>query len=85
MEKTAVVITGFRGNQEITLEEITSLDIINTGTSIFEVNGLKVTLNERIPLVVPDGTYSDVKLSVLYQNNDLSGNRFTIIYKKLKC
>ena len=84
MDRTAVVITDYMGDCVIPLENITSLDIINTGTSIVEVNGLKVSINERVSLIVPDGTVSDIKLEAKYPNNNNAANRFTLIYKKIK-
>lgn len=84
MNKTALVILEYKGTQIVELLDVTTLDIINSGTSIVEVNGVKIIPNQQFQLVRADGTLSDVKLDCRYTNNDDANNRFQIIYKKLK-
>lgn len=83
MQKTAVVITEYIGEQVVVLTNVTTLDVINNGTASVSVNGVNIPVNERTTIIVADGSVSDFKLISKYSYSS-TGNRFTIIYKKLK-
>lgn len=79
----------FREEQIPILENVTSLCIVNKGSSIAQINGVLIYPTQKQILVVPDGTYSKVQLEVNYieTNNSIKGytpkNKILLIYKKL--
>lgn len=87
--ESAFITKEFREEQIPILENVTSLCIVNKGTSIAQVNGVLIYPTQKQILVVPDGTYSKVQLEVNYidTNNSIKGytpkNKILLIYKKL--
>lgn len=87
--ESAFIIKEFREEQIPILENVTSLCIINKGSSIAQINGVLIYPTQKQILVVPDGTYSKVQLEVNYieTNNSIKGytpkNKILLIYKKL--
>jgi hypothetical protein len=87
--ESAFITREFREEQIPILENVTSLCVVNKGTSIAQVNGVLIYPTQKQILVVPDGTYSKVQLDVIYTdtNNSKKGytpkNKILLIYKKL--
>lgn len=87
--ESAFITKEFREEQIPILENVTSLCVVNKGTSIAQVNGVLIYPTQKQILVVPDGTYSKVQLDVIYTdtNNSKKGytpkNKILLIYKKL--
>ena len=87
--ESAFITREFREEQIPILENVTSLCVVNKGTSIAQVNGVLIYPTQKQILVVPDGTYSKVQLEVNYieTNNSIKGytpkNKILLIYKKL--
>jgi hypothetical protein len=87
--ESAFITKEFREEQIPILENVTSLCVVNKGTSIAQVNGVLIYPTQKQILVVPDGTYSKVQLDVNYidTNNSIKGytpkNKILLIYKKL--
>ena len=87
--ESAFITKEFREEQIPVLENVTSLCIVNKGTSIAQINGVLIYPTQKQILVVPDGTYSKVQLEVNYieTNNSIKGytpkNKILLIYKKL--
>lgn len=87
--ESAFITKEFREEQIPVLENVTSLCVVNKGTSIAQVNGVLIYPTQKQILIVPDGTYSKVQLEVIYTdtNNSKKGytpkNKILLIYKKL--
>jgi hypothetical protein len=87
--ESAFIIKEFREEQIPILENVTSLCIVNKGSSIAQINGVLIYPTQKQILVVPDGTYSKVQLEVNYieTSNSIKGytpkNKILLIYKKL--
>ena len=87
--ESAFITKEFREEQIPVLENVTSLCIVNKGSSIAQINGVLIYPTQKQILVVPDGTYSKVQLEVNYieTNNSIKGytpkNKILLIYKKL--
>lgn len=87
--ESAFITKEFREEQIPVLENVTSLCIVNKGTSIAQINGVLIYPTQKQILIVPDGTYSKVKLEVNYTDtsNSIKGftpkNKILLIYKKL--
>jgi hypothetical protein len=87
--ESAFITKEFREEQIPILENVTSLCVVNKGTSIAQVNGVLIYPTQKQILVVPDGTFSKVQLEVIYTdtNNSKKGytpkNKILLIYKKL--
>ena len=87
--ESAFITKEFREEQIPILENVTSLSVVNKGTSIVTINGVVIYPTQKQILIVPDGTYSKVQLEVNYQvtSNRKKGiseqNKILLIYKKL--
>ena len=87
--ESAFITKEFREEQIPVLENVTSLSVVNKGTSIVSINGVLIYPTQKQILIVPDGTYSKVQLEVKYieTNNSIKGytpkNKILLIYKKL--
>jgi hypothetical protein len=87
--ESAFITKEFREEQIPILENVTSLSVVNKGTSIVTINGVLIYPTQKQILIVPDGTYSKVQLEVNYQvtSNRKKGiseqNKILLIYKKL--
>ena len=87
--ESAFITREFREEQIPVLENVTSLCIVNKGTSIANINGVLIYPTQKQILIVPDGTYSKVQLEVKYTdtNSRKKGytptNKILLIYKKL--
>ena len=87
--ESAFITKEFREEQIPILENVTSLSVVNKGTSIVSINGVVIYPTQKQILIVPDGTYSKVQLEVNYTltSNRKKGiseqNKILLIYKKL--
>lgn len=87
--ESAFITKEFREEQIPILENVTSLSVVNKGTSIVTINGVLIYPTQKQILIVPDGTYSKVQLEVNYTvtSNRKKGiseqNKILLIYKKL--
>ena len=87
--ESAFITKEFREEQIPILENVTSLSVVNKGTSIAIINGVLIYPTQKQILIVPDGTYSKVQLEVNYEvtSNRKKGiseqNKILLIYKKL--
>ena len=87
--ESAFITKEFREEQIPILENVTSLSVVNKGTSIVSINGVLIYPTQKQILIVPDGTYSKVQLELNYQvtSNRKKGiseqNKILLIYKKL--
>ena len=87
--ESAFITKEFREEQIPVLENVTSLSVVNKGTSIVSINGVLIYPTQKQILIVPDGTYSKVQLEVNYEvtSNRKKGiseqNKILLIYKKL--
>jgi len=87
--ESAFIIKEFREEQIPILENVTSLCVVNKGSSIAQINGVLIYPTQKQILIVPDGTYSKVQLEVNYTvtSNRKKGiseqNKILLIYKKL--
>lgn len=95
--QTGVVFLKVKDDKEISIDQLTTLQVINSGFVSVFVNELEIASGQNITLVPPDNTLSDVDLSIRFAEIDtgiekdfakFSWNKkeLTIIYKKLiKC
>lgn len=95
--QTGVVFLKVKDDKEISIDQLTTLQVINSGFVSVFVNELEIASGQNITLVPPDNTLSDVDLSIHFAEIDtgvekefakFSWNKkeLTIIYKKLiKC
>ena len=87
--ESAFITKEFREEQIPILENVTSLSVVNKGTSIAIINGVLIYPTQKQILIVPDGTYSKVQLEVNYEvtSDRKKGiseqNKILLIYKKL--
>ena len=87
--ESAFITKEFREEQIPILENVTSLSVVNKGTSIVSINGVPIYPTQKQILIVPDGTYSKVQLEVNYTNTTnlkksiSEQNKILLIYKKL--
>lgn len=87
--ESAFITKEFRDEHIPVLEKVTSLSVVNKGTSIAIINGVLIYPTQKQILIVPDGTYSKVQLDVNYTVNSerkkgtSERNKILIIYKKL--
>ena len=87
--ESAFITKEFREEQIPILENVTSLSVVNKGTSIVSINGVLIYPTQKQILIVPDGTYSKVQLEVNYEvtSDGKKGiseqNKILLIYKKL--
>lgn len=87
--ESAFITKEFREEQIPILENVTSLSVVNKGTSIVTINGVLIYPTQKQILIVPDGTYSKVQLEVNYQVTSKrkkgisEQNKILLIYKKL--
>jgi hypothetical protein len=86
--ESAFITREFREEQIPVLENVTSLCVVNKGTSIATINGVIIYPTQKQILIVPDGTYSKVQLEVIYSNTYIKKgiseqNKILLIYKKL--
>jgi len=75
--ESAFITREFREEQIPVLENVTSLCVVNKGTSIAQVNGVLIYPTQKQILVVPDGTYSKVQLEVIYTDTNNSKKGYT--------
>ena len=64
--ESAFVTREFKEEQIPVLENVTCLCVVNTGTNEVVINGLTIYPSQKQILIVPDGTYSKVQLSVAF-------------------
>lgn len=87
--ESAFITKEFREEQIPILENVTSLSVVNKGTSIVSINGVLIYPTQKQILIVPDGTYSKVQLEVKYEvttkrkKGISEQNKILLIYKKL--
>ncbi|MGC4041981.1 MAG: hypothetical protein QM710_14650 [Flavobacterium sp.] len=87
--ESAFITKEFREEQIPILENVTSLSVVNKGTSIAIINGVNIYPTQKQILIVPDGTFSKVQLEVNYtptaekRKRSPAQNKILLIYKKL--
>ena len=87
--ESAFITKEFREEQIPILENVTSLSVVNKGTSIVSINGVLIYPTQKQILIVPDGTYTKVQLEVNYtvtsdgKKGISEQNKILLIYKKL--
>lgn len=91
---TGVVFLKLKEDKEITVENVTTLQVRNNGVVSVFVNDFEVASKETFVLVTPDGTHSKIDLSIRFgntesgdfQNSSWNKKELDIIYKKtLRC
>lgn len=94
---TGVVFLKFKQDNEVTIDDVTTLQVINNGFVSVFVNDFELASKEQLMLVPPDGTTSKVELTIRFATIDNSPTsdftKFTwnrkeldIIYKKfIRC
>ena len=91
---TGVVFLKLKKDQDITIEDVTTLQVINSGFVPVFINDLELASKERATIVVSDGSTSKVELSIRFAPTDTSGSsefskfswnkkELDIVYKKL--
>lgn len=93
--QTGVVFLRVKEDKEISIENVTTLQVVNSGFVSVFVNELEIKSGENITLVYPDNTLSNIDLAVRFAEIDTvdgfgaftwNKKELTIIYKKLiKC
>ena len=87
--ESAFITKEFKEEQIPILENVTSLSVVNKGTSVAIINGVSIHPTQKQILIVPDGTYSKVQLDVSYiftgkrKKGFSEQNKILLIYKKL--
>jgi hypothetical protein len=97
--ESAFITREFKEEQIPILEKVTCLSVVNTGTAVAVINGVKIYPTQKQILIVPDGTFSRVQLEVTYLDDTSSilyppvfvkkevyskqRNKILLIYKKL--
>lgn len=82
--ESAFITREFKEEQIPVLQKITCLSVVNLGNSVAVVNGVKIYPTQKQILIVPDGTFSNVQLEVVYiKTNVKLSNKILLIYKKL--
>ena len=88
--ETGVVFLRIQEDKEFGTDQVTTLQVINTGYASVFVNELEIKVGEKHTLVPFDNTLSKVDLSIRFADVDTSIPAFTwnkkeitIIYKKL--
>jgi hypothetical protein len=93
-KSTGVVFLKLKEDKEISVDNVTTLQVRNNGVVSVFVNDFEIAGKETFVLVTPDGTQSKIDLSIRFGNNESgelqnsSWNKkeLDIIYKKtLKC
>ena len=94
---TGVVFLKFKEDKEVTIDDVTTLLVVNSGFVSVFVNDFELASKERLTIVPPDGTTSKVELTIRFATIDNSQrsdfSKFTwnkkeldIIYKKyIRC
>lgn len=82
--ESAFITREFKEEQIPVLQKITCLSVVNLGNSVAVVNGVTIYPSQKQILIVPDGTFSNVQLEVVYiKTNVKLLNKILLIYKKL--
>ncbi|WP_131701565.1 hypothetical protein [Flavobacterium sp. ABG] len=93
---TAVVFLKLKQDKEISFDNVTTLQVVNSGFVTVFVNDFEIASKEKITLVPPDGTTSKVELNIRFATDTDTTEKFSgftwnkkeidIIYKKfIKC
>ncbi|WP_269223621.1 hypothetical protein [Flavobacterium sp. IMCC34518] len=91
---TGVVFLKLKNDHDITIDDVTTLQVINSGFVPVFINDLELASKERATIVVSDGTTSKVELSIRFapieSNASKEFSKFSwnkkeldIVYKKL--
>ena len=82
--ESAFITREFKEEQIPVLQKITCLSVVNLGNSVVVINGVTIYPSQKQILIVPDGTFSNVQLEVVYiKTNVKLSNKILLIYKKL--
>lgn len=82
--ESAFITREFKEEQIPVLQKITCLSVVNLGNSVAVVNGVTIYPSQKQILIVPDGTFSNVQLEIVYiKTNVKLSNKILLIYKKL--
>jgi hypothetical protein len=63
---TGVVFLKIKEDKELTIDDVTTLQVINSGFVNVFVNDFEIASGEKITLVAPDGTLSKVELNIRF-------------------
>jgi recombination associated protein RdgC len=91
---TGVVFLKLKKDQDITIDDVTTLQVINNGFVPVFINDLELASKERLTIVVSDGSTSKVELSVRFATTDTNVSKefskfswnkkeLDIVYKKI--
>ncbi|WP_166919818.1 hypothetical protein [Flavobacterium poyangense] len=69
---TGVVFLKIKEDKELTIDDVTTLQVINSGFVNVFVNDFEIASGEKITLVAPDGTLSKVELNIRFASIDNS-------------
>jgi hypothetical protein len=93
---TGVVFLKFKEDKEVTIDDVTTLQVVNSGFVSVFVNDFELASKERLTIVPPDGTTSKVELTIRFASDTTPTSDFSkftwnkkeldIIYKKyIRC
>lgn len=80
--ESAFITREFKEEQIPILEKVTCLSVVNTGTAVAVINGVKIYPTQKQILIVPDGTFSRVQLEVTYLDDNTSSILYPPVYVK---
>ncbi|KFF17365.1 hypothetical protein [Flavobacterium hydatis] len=69
---TGVVFLKFKQDNELTIDDVTTLQVVNSGFVTVFVNDFELASKERLTIVPPDGTTSKVELTIRFARVDTS-------------
>ena len=88
---TGVVFLKFKEDKEVTIDDVTTLQVVNSGFVSVFVNDFELASKERLTIVPPDGTTSKVELTIRFATTEpeptiWNRKELDIIYKKfIRC
>jgi hypothetical protein len=77
MQESNHIITEYANEDPIYLEMVTSLSVYNNGAVVVFINGVGIYPNQKEILVVPDGTFSSLKLEPIFVGKDQPIKKFS--------
>lgn len=82
METSNLHITEYRGNQDISFVDITSMKVQNHGEAVIDINSIAIYPGETVKLIEEDGTKCAFNLLASFSEQGKMP-KFRLIYKKL--
>jgi hypothetical protein len=85
MQKSNVVVLVTKEDVSVKIVDVTTMAVFNVGDVDVVYNGANIKAGENKTICVPDGTYSDMDVDVVFDKNALAGynKKIEIIYKKI--